>query len=92
MFTLVVSKRFRKQIKRLKKSNPSRLKKIEITIETLRLGKALSAVHKDHQLTGRLSDFRECHVSPDWLLIYRRHEDLLILELLSTGTHSTLFE
>ncbi len=92
MYTLVASKRFRKQIKKLKKSNPLLLQKLESTIETLRLGKSLSPIYKDHKLTGQLTEFRECHVTPDWLLIYRQHNDLLILELLCTGTHSTLFE
>ncbi|MFA4846147.1 MAG: type II toxin-antitoxin system YafQ family toxin [Patescibacteria group bacterium] len=92
MYTIIVSKRFRKQAGKLKKSNPSLLKKLETTIETLRLGQSLSPTHRDHKLTGHLTEFRECHVAPDWLLIYRQHKDVLILELLSTGTHTTLLE
>ena len=92
MYTITASKRFRKQVRKLKKSQPSLLKKLETTIERLRSGKSLVAADKDHKLTGELNDFRECHISPDWLLIYRKHEDHLILELLSTGTHATLFD
>lgn len=92
MNIIIASKRFRKQVKQLKKANSLMLKKLEIVIEQLRQNKPLYSVHKDHKLVGRLHDFRECHVSPDWLLIYRIHEDLLVLELISTGTHSTLFD
>lgn len=92
MYILVASKRFRKQVKQLKKSNPLLLGKLETILENLRQGKPLRSIHKDHKLAGRLNDFRECHISPDWLLIYRTHEDLLVLELISTGTHSTIFE
>lgn len=92
MYTLVASKRFRKQLLKLHKSDPRLFKKVEIVMDTLRLGKSLPAAKKDHKLTGRLNDFRECHVSPDWLLIYRQHDDILVLELLATGTHATLFE
>ena len=92
MYSLVASKRFRKQVAKFQKANPLLLKKLEMTIETLRLGKALSVAHKDHKLIGQLSGFRECHMAPDWLLICHQHNELLILELLSTGSHSTLFE
>ena len=49
---------------------------------------------KDHQLTGKLSEFRECHVQPDWLLIYKKEDsgELHILNLVRTGTHSDLFK
>jgi mRNA interferase YafQ len=47
--------------------------------------------YHDHQLTGNLKDFRECHIEPDWLLIYRIFKDRLILSASGTGTHSDLF-
>ena len=92
MYIIVGSKRFQKQLRRLKKVHPSLLKKLEAVIEILHQGKSLPLAKQDHKLTGQLNDYRECHVAPDWLLIYKRHEDILVLELLSTGTHSTLFE
>ena len=55
-------------------------------------GEALPAKYRDHQLKGKLSAFRECHIKGDWLLIYRIIEDKLILSLHSTGTHADLFE
>ena len=48
--------------------------------------------YKDHSLKGKWRGFRECHIRPDWLLIYEIVEDVLILSLSRTGTHSDLFE
>lgn len=47
--------------------------------------------HKDHALTGNWAGHRECHIQPDWLLIYRVEDDLLVLTLSRTGSHSDLF-
>jgi len=60
-------------------------------ITLLAKGKTLPAKYRDHKLQGRLSDFRECHIKGDWLLIYRIVEDKLVLSLHSTGTHADLF-
>ena len=55
------------------------------------MGKALPEKHKDHALTGNWFGHRECHVLPDWLLIYRIEDEVLVLTLARTGTHSDLF-
>ena len=55
-------------------------------------GEALPPKYRDHQLKGRLSAFRECHIKGDWLLVYRIIEERLILSLHSTGTHADIFE
>ena len=47
--------------------------------------------YRDHQLSGNMRDFRECHIEPDWLLIYQIHEDVLVLTATSAGTHADLF-
>ena len=60
-------------------------------ITLLSLGKPLPPKYRDHQLKGRLSAFRECHIQGDWLLVYRIVKDKLILSLHSTGTHSDIF-
>jgi len=54
-------------------------------------GEPLPPKYRDHQLHGKLSAFRECHVKGDWLLVYRVIEDKLILSLHCTGTHSDIF-
>ena len=79
-------------MKKLAKADHALLKKLEKVIETLRLGKTLALSLKDHALSGRLTLFRECHIAPDWLLIYRKDEGLLLLELVSTGSHAELFD
>ena len=54
-------------------------------------GEPLDPRHKDHPLSGEWSGHRECHLQPDWLLIYRYENDILVLALTRTGTHSDLF-
>ncbi|USF27513.1 mRNA interferase toxin YafQ [Firmicutes bacterium ASF500] len=58
-------------------------------IDTLKIPEALPAQNVDHRLTNNYSGYRECHVAPDWLLIYRQTSDELLLY--RTGTHSDLF-
>lgn len=60
-------------------------------IRKLSRGEDLPQENRDHALSGNWSGYRECHVQPDWLLIYRIEEGLLILTLTRTGTHSDLF-
>lgn len=64
---------------------------LENVISMLAMGEPLSEKHKDHALAGRWTGHRECHVLPDWLLIYRIENDVLVLTLTRTGTHSDLF-
>lgn len=54
-------------------------------------GEPLDPRHKDHPLSGEWSGHREWHIQPDWLLIYRYENDILVLALTRTGTHSDLF-
>lgn len=65
---------------------------LEDIITTIAMGKSLSERHKDHALTGNWVGHRECHILPDWLLIYRIEDDVLVLTLARTGTHSDLFD
>ena len=60
-------------------------------IRMLASGEQLPEKYKDHALTGNWVGHRECHIQPDWLLIYRIENDLLVLTLTRTGTHSDLF-
>lgn len=54
-------------------------------------GKTLPQKYKDHSLSGQWKDFRECHIKPDWLLVYAIQNDILTLTLARTGSHSNLF-
>ena len=65
---------------------------LDNVIDLLREGKKLPAKYKDHSLNGKFKNFRECHIQPDWLLIYLIEEDIITLTLVDTGTHSDLFD
>jgi len=67
------------------------VKPLEDVITLLSMGKSLSKEYKDHNLSGNWAGHRECHILPDWLLIYRIEDDVLVLTLSRTGTHSDLF-
>ena len=64
---------------------------LENVIALLSMGEQLPEKNKDHALTGNWVGHRECHILPDWLLIYRIEDDVLVLTLARTGTHSDLF-
>ena len=63
----------------------------KFVVNELRNQRALDEKYRDHSLEGTYKGFRECHINPDWLLIYRVENDMLILTLSRTGTHSDLF-
>ena len=65
---------------------------IDDVIKTLAKGKTLSAKYRDHELSGNWVGHRECHIKPDWLLIYRYDNDVLVLTLSRTGSHADLFD
>lgn len=64
---------------------------LEEIVTHLALGEELPEKNRDHALTGNWVGHRECHIQPDWLLIYRIEDDVLVLTLARTGTHSDLF-
>ena len=82
--------KFQKDLKRIEKRgyNISLLTDI---IKKLANGETLPEKNKDHNLTGNFQGCRECHITPDWLLIYEISDDELILYLTRTGIHSDLF-
>ncbi|MEK7218133.1 MAG: type II toxin-antitoxin system YafQ family toxin [Patescibacteria group bacterium] len=85
-YTLKPTKRFRKDVRRLKRANVD-LRKMERVLQILASGRALPANYRDHALHGPLAGRRECHIAPDWLLLYRKDDDRLLLLLLRTGDH-----
>jgi len=86
---LIYTGRFKKDFKLLKKRNVDE-DMLRNIIEKLLNGKPLPAKHRDHALIGKFSGSRECHIEPDWLLIYLIRKDDLILE--RTGSHADLFK
>jgi mRNA interferase YafQ len=91
MLQLVTTAKFRKDYKRIKKRGYN-LSLLADVIDTLLREEPLSQKYRDHALTGNYIGFRECHIQPDWLLIYSMSESELILTASRTGTHSDLFD
>ncbi|WP_300359184.1 type II toxin-antitoxin system YafQ family toxin [Fusobacterium sp.] len=93
MLKIEFTNQFKKDFKLIKKRGYDIKKFIEV-VELLQKQETLPAKYKDHQLTNSrdYKDVRECHIEPDWLLVYRIKNEILILELSRTGTHSDLFK
>ena len=65
---------------------------LDHVVDQIRFGKKLDEKYRDHALSGVYEGFRECHIKPDWLLIYLIEDNILTLTLVDTGTHSDLFK
>lgn len=81
---------FKKDYKKTQKRGKN-MDELKTVIGKLANGIELDEHHHDHELTGNWKGHRECHIQPDWLLIYRLDDDVLILTLTRTGSHSDLF-
>lgn len=90
MLEIVPSNQFKKDLK-LAKKRGYRMERLRDVVMMLASEQKLDERYRDHGLTGNYSGFRECHVEPDWLLVYRINQDALALFLFRTGTHSDLF-
>lgn len=90
MYKIVYTNRMKKDAKLMRKRGKDMDKLIHV-LSLLANGNPLPVQYKDHPLTGNLQDFRECHIEPDWLLIYQIYEDTLILSATATGSHADLF-
>ena len=92
IYEVKTTSRFNKELKKIAKQNKNIDKLIEI-VETLANGKKLSHKYKDHQLIDdkTYKNCRECHIEPDWLLVYKYQDNELILILFATGSHNELF-
>ena len=91
MYEVVLSNHFRKDLKLAAKRGCD-LALLNSIVDRLAQGETLPAKHRDHSLTGDYIGFRECHIQPDWLLIYRTEGEALMLFLMRTGTHADLFD
>ena len=89
-YELILTGKFKKSLK-LAKKRGLELKLLDKVITMLQNDIPLEEKYRDHELKGKYQGFRECHIQPDWLLIYRYEEEVLVLTLSRTGTHSDLF-
>ena len=90
MLEIKFTNKMKRDAKRMKKRGKD-MSKLSIALNLLAGRKPMPERYFDHQLTGNLKDFRECHLEPDWLLVYQVYEDILVLSATGTGTHSDLF-
>ena len=91
MLSIVYTSKMKKDVKRMRKRGKD-LGKLTVAIDLLASGESMPENYKDHPLRGELHGYRECHIEPDWLLIYRIVQDELILLAAGTGTHFDLFD
>lgn len=89
-YTVKTTTQFKKDYK-LAIKRGVKINLLENVIAALAMGEPLPEKCKDHALTGNWAGHREYHILPDWLLIYRIEDDVLVLTLTRTGTHSDLF-
>ncbi|WP_286031163.1 type II toxin-antitoxin system YafQ family toxin [Helicobacter pullorum] len=87
-YSITFSKQFKKVFKKINKDDKIILKNI---VDKLANDETLEAKYKDHALKGNYIGFRECHIKPDLLLIYRKRDDILELYLASLGNHNNIF-
>ena len=89
-YTVKPTAQFRKDYK-LAIKRGLKIDLLENVVAALAMGETLPEKHKDHALSGNWVGHRECHILPDWLLVYRIEDDVLVLTLTRTGIHSDLF-
>jgi mRNA interferase YafQ len=90
MYRIVFTKKFQRDYKMAEKRGLNNDLLNEV-VRLLALGKKLPSNYKDHLLKGNFKGFRECHIQPNWLLIYKIDADQKVIHLIRTGSHSDLF-
>ena len=90
MYQVKFTTAYKKSYKLMKKRGLD-LAALDTVVDLLRQGKQLDEKYRDHALSGNFAGFRECHIKPDWLLVYLIENDILTLTLVDTGTHSDIF-
>lgn len=91
MYEVKFTTAYKKSYKLMKKRGLD-LSLLNEVVDTLRQGKQLDEKYRDHALSGKFHGFRECHIKPDWLLVYLIEHDVLTLTLVDTGSHADIFK
>ncbi len=91
-YGIIASNKFNKQLKKIIKQGKN-IEKLSNVVKKLANGETLESKYKDHGLndTKYYRNCRECHIEPDWILVYKYNNDEIILYLVETGSHSDLF-
>lgn len=90
MYNVKFTNAYKKSYKRMAKRGIN-LSLLNEVVDNLRQGIPLDTKYKDHILKGKFNGFHECHIKPDWLLVYLLEDDILTLTLIDTGSHADLF-
>lgn len=90
MYQIHFTNKMKRDVRRMQKRGKN-IKKLQDVLDIIANAKVLPKSANDYQLSGEMADFRECHIEPDWLLVYRLEKEELILIATETGTHSDLF-
>lgn len=91
-YEIVKTRRFKTAFKRVRQLKGFKQEVFVEVVKTLASGQELKKARKDHQLTGNLKNYRECHLAPDILLVYQIDDGILVLTLVSVGNHAQLFK
>lgn len=91
IYDVILTGKFKKSLKVARKRGLDLLL-LDRVVTMLQNNVPLEEKYRDHELKGRYQGFRECHIQPDWLLIYLKDDGVLTLTLVDTGTHSDLFD
>ena len=89
IYKLALTSRFNKDLKKILKRGYA-MQELHNVINLLQAGINLPSKYRDHALVGNWTGHRECHVKPDWLLIYKVENEVLVLTLVRTGSHSDI--
>lgn len=81
-----------KRAYKLMKKRGANMDLLDNIVDQLRHGEPLAPRYRDHALSGKFQGFRECHIKPDWLLVYLIENDVLTLTLVDTGSHADIFD
>lgn len=90
MLELVVSSAFKTEVKKIKNANDKA--ELKLVLDTLLAEKVLAPKYKDHALSGNYKNYRECHIKPDLLLVYKIEKAELVLYAVHIGSHSDLLK
>ena len=91
MYTVKFTNKFKKNYKLMIKRGKN-IELLDHVINLLMNGRKLDEKYRDYELTGFWNGYRECHIQPDWLLVYYVENEILVLTLVDTGSHSDLFK
>ncbi len=92
MYQPVYTRQFKKDVRRIEKSGSRDIEKLKAVSKILTEGRQLFLSYRDHKLKGDYTGHRECHIEPDWLLVYRINQNEETITFVRTGSHADIFE